>query len=482
MRLTLRNVEVEGQLSDVIVSGCETTVLDGTSVDGTLLDGDGLEIDASGGALLPGLHDHHLHLLAMAVASVDCSTAATLTDLGSRLRRAPGAWVRATGYHESIGGELDRHVLDRLAPDRPLRLQHRSGALWILNSRALGEVAAALDDSDDVERDAHGEPNGRLWRYDARLRTALPAVEPDLGAVGDRLLRLGITGVTDATPDLDAVAIGLLRDARASRALPQDLMLLGAPDDFIGSAELTAGPAKLLLRDHDLPDVQTVADWVAARHAAGRPVAIHCVTSESLAIVVAALDAAGARAGDRIEHAAVVPPGMRGDIARLGLRVVTNPGFLQERGDTYAKDVLADELAFLYPHRSLIQAGVSVSVASDAPFGNPDPWAVIRAAAARTTVRGRVLSPDETVTPWTALAGYLSPPTAPGGASQRLSIGRRGGLCLLRVPLLEALAAPDAELVRLVSTGGLIEAIEPADRTSRSTGLSGDSGLSSALN
>lgn len=460
MRLILRNVEVDGRLSDVTVSGCETTLLDGEVLDGD----DDLELDGSGGALLPGLHDHHLHLLAMAVASVDCSTATTLADLGTHLRGAPGAWVRATGYHESIGGDLDRHALDRLAPDRPVRLQHRSGALWILNSPALHEVAAALDNSHDVERDAHGQPNGRLWRYDARLRTALPAVEPDLGAVGERLLRLGITGVTDATPDLDAVAIGLLRDARVSRALPQDLMLLGAPDDFVDSAELTAGPAKLLLRDHDLPDVQTVVDWIATRHTARRPVAIHCVTSEALAIVLAALDSAGALAGDRIEHAAVVPRGMRAEIARLGVRVVTNPGFLHERGDTYAEDVLADELPFLYPHRSLIQAGVRVTAASDAPFGPPDPWAVIRAATARTTSRGRVLSPDETVAPSTALAGYLSPATDPGGVPQQLSIGRRGGLCLLRAPLPEALAAPDARLVHLVATGGLIETIDPSVR------------------
>lgn len=456
MRLTLRNAEVAGRPSDVVVSGCRTTVFEGTYVDG-----EHLEVDARGGVLLPGLHDHHLHLLAMAAASVDCGTATNLAELGSRLRQAPGGWVRATGYHESVGGDLDRHVLDRLVPDRPVRVQHRSGALWCLNSRALLEVGPALDDSDDVERDAEGEPNGRLWRYDSRLRAGLPAVEPDLAAVGDRLLRLGITGVTDATPDLDATAIALLRDARSTGALPQDLMLLGAPDGFIGSAEMTAGPAKLLLRDHDLPGAEVVAAWVAARHGAGRPVAIHCVTSDALAIVVAALDSAGALPGDRIEHAAVVPPGMRADIARLGVHVVTNPAFLHERGDTYAQEVPPGELPFLYPHRSLMEAGVPVAVASDAPYGSPDPWAVIRAAAARSTASGRILSPDETVTPWTALAGYLSPATAPGGQPATVGVGRRGGLCLLRIPQVDALAAPDADLVRLVATGGRIEAITP---------------------
>lgn len=456
-RLILRNTEVEGHRADVVVSGCRTTVCDGAYVDD-----DHLEIDARGGALLPGLHDHHLHLLAMAADSVDCSSASTLLELGELLRSAPDHRIRATGYHESIGGDLDRHILDRLVLDRPVRVQHRSGGLWCLNTRALAEVWTILDDSDDVERDAHGEPNGRLWRYDARLRTGLPAVVPDLAAVGDRLLRLGITGVTDATPDLDAGAIALLQNARATDALPQELMLLGAPDDYTGSAYLTTGPAKLLLRDHDLPEVDEVAAWIAARHAAGRPVAVHCVTSDSLAITLAALDTAGPLRGDRIEHAAIVPPGMHADLARLGVYVVTNPGFLRERGDTYLRDVQTDELPFIYPHRSLLEAGVSVCPASDAPYGDPDPWAVIRAAATRETTGGRVLTPSETVAPQAALAGYMSPATAPSGPGSTVHVGRRGGLCLLEVPLAGSLEDPVAEHVRLVATGGRVEKISPS--------------------
>lgn len=459
MSLILHNVEVDGLLRDVTVSGCRALLLDGSHVD------DGREdvvVDGHRGALLPGLHDHHLHLLAMAADSVDCTGSATLADLGARLRRAQGAWVRATGYHESIGGDLDRHLLDQLVPDRPVRVQHRSGALWMLNSRALVEVAAVLDASADVERNERGEPTGRLWRYDARLRPALPPVEPDLATVGERLLRWGITGVTDATPDLDPSALALLAGAHASGDLPQELMLLGAPDDFVGAPSVVAGPAKLLLRDHDLPDPDAVATWVRARHAAGRPVAVHCVTSDALAITLAALDAAGPMTGDRLEHAAVVPRGMYEDMVRLGVRVVTNPGFLRTRGDTYAHEVAPDELPFLYPYRSLADAGVAVAPASDAPYGDPDPWAVIRAAVTRTSAGGRVLSPEERVTPWDALAGYLSPASHPGGERIRLQPGHTGGLCLLQVPLADALQAPDAGLVRMVAAEARIDAIRPA--------------------
>ena len=71
-------------------------------------------VDAAGGALLPGLHDHHVHLMAMAAArdSVDVGTAGL-----AALRTAPGDdWVRAVGYHESIAGPLDRDASTRSSP------------------------------------------------------------------------------------------------------------------------------------------------------------------------------------------------------------------------------------------------------------------------------------------------------------------------------------------------------------------------------
>jgi Amidohydrolase family/Enoyl-CoA hydratase/isomerase len=175
-------------------------------------------IDARGGALLPGLHDHHLHLLSLAAAdaSVRCGPphVADRDGLARVLREAPGRWVRGIGYHESVAGMLDRHALDRLVSDRPVRIQHRSGGLWTLNTRALAELGL-LDDHDD----------GRLWRADTLLRDRLGDQQPPgLAAAGRRLASLGITGVTDATSELSDDAIRLLTGA----SLPQRLQLLGA--------------------------------------------------------------------------------------------------------------------------------------------------------------------------------------------------------------------------------------------------------------
>ena len=101
-------------------------------------------------------------------------------------------WIRAVGYHDSVAGELDRDKLDALnavAPTMPLRIQHRSGALWILNSAGLARVGLAE------------HPDGRLRSTDPG-RTPWARSETNLADLSQRLSRDGVTGITDATPDL----------------------------------------------------------------------------------------------------------------------------------------------------------------------------------------------------------------------------------------------------------------------------------------
>jgi predicted amidohydrolase YtcJ len=422
-------------------------------------------IDATGGALLPGLHDHHLHLLAMAAAArsvsvgpPDVRTPQALVAALTRARRnaTPGEWLRGVGYHESVAGRLDRDVLDRVVADRPVRIQDRGGALWVLNSAALQAAELEHVTDPDVERDAAGRLTGRLLRWDAKL---ISPDAPDLGVVGAQLAGYGITGVTDATPDLDPTALRLLAAARTTGALPQRVVLLGAPLDGALPAELSAGPYKILLRDHDLPGLNELSERVAGAHAAGRAVAVHCVTRESLLLMLATFETAGTRAGDRIEHGAVVPAELsplmaRGGLTAAGIAVVTQPGFIAERGDEYLHDVDPDDLRCLYPYASLLDAGVVVAPSSDAPFGNPDPWRVLAAAATRRTESGQPLGLSERVATRTALAGYLSPPGDPGGPPRQIRPGDPADLCLLAVPLEEALRSPSAEFVTLTMCNG----------------------------
>ncbi|MFI6377120.1 amidohydrolase family protein [Streptomyces sp. NPDC050546] len=376
------------------------------------------DVDGRGGALLPGLHDHHIHLTALAAetASVRVGPGEVRgrTGLAAALRAgAPGEWVRAVGYHESVAGDLDRPALDALTPDRPVRVQHRSGALWILNSAALS--AAGLE-----------RPDGRLWREDERLRALLPPVRLDLAGVGRRAARLGVTGFTNADPH---PADGL---TRTLSVLPQRLVVMGVDP-----------PVKLVLDDPTLPTPAALAATVRAIRP--RPVAVHCVTRVQLLVTLLALEDAGPADGDRIEHGSVIPVETLPRLRALGVTVVTQPHFPVERAEAYATEVHPDDRPHLYRCRSLTEAGIPVAAGTDAPYGTHDPWAVMRAAFAR--------GERESLTPRAALGLFLGDPRRPE-RPRRVTAGAPADLCLLHVPLREALDALTADTVRAAYVQG----------------------------
>ncbi|HLI24463.1 MAG TPA: amidohydrolase family protein, partial [Acidimicrobiales bacterium] len=383
-------------------------------------------------------------------------------------RRVPaaataGRWVRAVGYHETVAGPLDAAALDAMVADRPLRVQHRSGELWMLNSAAMAAVGLADADHPGVERDAGGRPTGRLWRMDTWLAGRVPPAAADLAAVGRRAAAAGVTGFTDATPDRRR---GDAEDLAA--ALPQRIYAMGPAGDpeegpgggtgvpgecpvrTAGGAPSRPGgdpgapgrpPVKVMLDDTSLPEVGTLAAVARAAHSGGRGIAVHCVTGVQLAVTLAALQEAGpppAGGADRVEHGAVVNPDHRRLLRRLGVTVVTQPAMAAERGDDYLREVDPDERGLLWPLASLVAAGVRVAGGTDAPFGPGDPWVAVAAAVQRRTPAGAVLGAGERVGPWAALRLFLGHATRPW-QRRRVEVGARADLCLLATPLADTL-------------------------------------------
>jgi predicted amidohydrolase YtcJ len=200
------------------------------------------------------------------------------------------------------------------------------------------------------------------------------------------------------------------------------------------SPRLVRGAFKRRLSESALPRFEDLVAEIEAAHAQRRAVALHCVTRTELVFATAAFAAAGATPGDRIEHASLAPPETLALLAAAPLHVVTQPGFVATRGDAYRRDVPPDEQPYLYRCRGLIAAGIPLGGSTDAPFGDPDPWAAMRAAVERTTAAGAVLGPQEALTPERALALFTSPPEAPGASPRRLVPGAPADLCLLDRP------------------------------------------------
>lgn len=423
------------------------TLLDGRTVDirlGRLIEAvaDSLRpaagedvLDAAGGTVIPGLHDHHVHLRSAAAALTSVRVGPGEVRSRDALRAVLGqaavgedGWIRAVGYHEAVAGPLDRAVLDEVSPHVPVRVQHRSGVLWTLNSAGL--TAVGLPD----------HPDGRLRSADPGWTHALQRNDAGLGEISRRLSAFGVTGVTDATPDLTAEDVMDFGEARRHGELRQRVEVLA--------------PAKRILHDDDL-DLDELAAWIAARHSQGGIVALHCVTAMQLVVTIAALRQAGSRAGDRIEHGAVIPDDCLADLRDLGVLVVTQPNFVAERGEQYLTDVPTDEHCQLWRVASLCDARIPVALSTDMPFGDPDPWAAMRAAVYRSTASGSVLGAKESIDAATALGMFLGTPQQPD-VPRELTVGLPADVCLLAAPPRDVLAELDASLVAATVYDGVV--------------------------
>lgn len=407
-------------------------------------------LNANGGALLPGLHDHHIHLAALAAkrASAWCGPpeVTTRAELAAVLAQPGEGWIRGIGYHDSIMGLPTARDLDALVRDRPVRLQHRSGRMWLLNSLALDTLLHKAPPPPGLEI-AAGSFTGRLFDEDDWLRTALSASPPSFGEVARELARFGVTGLTDMSPRNDAQIAAHFAAEMVSGSLPQRVVLAGAASlADIAPGPWTLGPAKLHLHESALPDFAAASAFIAAAHHRDRAVAVHCVSEVELVFALAAFEDASPCRGDRIEHASVASDELIGRIAELGLQVVAQPHFIAERGDDYLRDVDPRHHGELYRLRAFLDAGVTLAAGSDAPFGRPDPWAAMAAALSRQTASGITIEAAEALTAEEALALYLADPD--DLTRQRtIAPGAPADLCLLDRPWTEARGALSAERV-----------------------------------
>lgn len=406
MAMLIRNVDLRGERLDLRISGGVIR-----EIAPNLKNDGATEFNGQGGALLPGLHDHHIHLnaTAAAMASVQCGPPDVLTseDLLLALNRAEGGSIRGVSYHQSVAGDIDRDWLDTNGPDKPIRIQHRSGRLWILNSLAMEMFNLS------------SPANGRLLDSDVKLRTA--SQFPDLKPLINQLLSYGITGVTEVTPSNGTAEF----QNYLQHASPLKLCIMGN-EKLSEIEDPHIGPLKLHYHDHNLPSLENLALEIKRAHDAGRNIAAHCVTRAEIMLTLAALDEAGAKDGDRIEHAAIADEMVINWMQRLGVIVVTQPNFISERIDAYRKDVPQEDQPHLWRLKAFKEAGLKLAAGSDAPFGNPNPWAAMNAAVKRPAG-----FEHEAIPPEAALALYTKPKRDAGATAREVKVGTVADLCLI---------------------------------------------------
>ncbi len=172
-------------------------------------------IEAGGYAVVPGLHDFHLHLVGMArardVLDLEAvrSTDEIVERVASRTHATPGgSWVRGDGWHAELMVASQMDLLEAVLAGRPALLRsHDRHSAWA-SQAALRAAGVEADPTDPAggrfERDASGRLTGMLRESAADLvvdqapRLVGEALDRALHDVAVELSALGFTGVTDA--------------------------------------------------------------------------------------------------------------------------------------------------------------------------------------------------------------------------------------------------------------------------------------------
>jgi predicted amidohydrolase YtcJ len=403
-------------------------------------------IDARGAAIVPGIHDFHLHLVGMARARRalrlgEARSPAELVELvGRGAARVTGdAWLTGHGWNEASLDARALAGLEAAVGDRPAFLSSQDGhSAWASAAarRRAGLSAATPDPTDGrLERGPLGEPNGILREGAAELVGRIAGRlrgQPLADALDETLSELGgwgVTGATDAGDFDDANGVGAyaaLGDSFSSLAemasiiAPRLRLTLDIPGDAIASATeggLRTGGAVAGLRfgwakayaDGALgsrtaalfapyscaeavgsgilrlgPD--RLEALIAAARPAGIGLAIHAIGDRAVAAVLDAVEGAAPRlpggAFDRLEHAQLVRPIERPRFAALGVTASVQPIHAPADRES-AERCWAGRTAHAYAYRSLAEAGALLAFGSDAPVATANPWLGLFAAVRR---------------------------------------------------------------------------------------------------
>jgi predicted amidohydrolase YtcJ len=379
------------------------------------------------------------------------------------LKDQPGdkaRWFEVASVNPS-GLTLTLADLDSMLPDRPLLFSGSDGHTAWVNSAALNLAHITADTKDPVgghiERDAAGKPTGTLRdsaaeiAYAAKPSAGLDDEASRLDKALQMMRAIGITSVQDAAVDdgmmqvykrlydthrlnmrvrgsyylknlheSAAVLIGRAVKFRAKWAIDPDYLRADAVKIFTdGVIEYPSQTAALLepyLDGHGHPTKNRGPSYftqdnlnqiVSAADAAGLTVHIHAIGDRGVRSALDAIAEARHRNGaldnrDQIAHLELVEPA---DFPRFKeLNVIANFQLLWAMRDSYVENATIKYIGpersrYLYPARSLRDAGAMIVGGSDWGVSSFDAFEAMEHAVTRSEAKGRpALLPEQSLT------------------------------------------------------------------------------------
>ena len=417
-------------------------------------------VDLKGRTVLPGFVDCHMHLdgLGEYLNMLDLRGVRSIEELKEKLRKfakKKDGWLRGHGWDQELFEERrwpTRHDLDEVVNDRPVMLSRVCLHAAVLNTRALEETGLIEWDSEDVLRDENGEPTGIVkedaFSYAVRKFDEM-VTEDEYGeymlqaaeyALSKGVTTVGFVSVSEralkALSRLDAAGKLRLRvkvylNPGENLGVLESLKRLGIRRGF-GGRRLKIGGIKVLA-DGSLgartawlsspySDAETsghpnvTKEWLEQvakeTHEAGLQMAVHAIGDATMDMVLDVYESLGnvEGAGHRIEHASLMRPDQIERAKRLGVRLALQPHFVMT--DWWVVERVGEERAkWVYPFRSIAEAGIPFGLSTDSPVEPLDPWETVYAAVTRGKYEGvplAALTGDEALTLEETLHAYTA--------------------------------------------------------------------------
>jgi len=432
----------------------------------------------NGKSVLPGLIDAHMHLrhLAENISTVDCETS-TLQECLSRIKQVAillpkDAWVRGHGWNHNLWAESygNASLLDEVCGGRPAYLTAKSlHAAWV-NTPAL--TLARIDNTTPdppggtIQRGTNNQPTGILFEAGAMdlIEKIIPKsntqdIIQKIEALLPKLWKVGLVGIHDFDDfecwlALQEIAQQNTTVLRVHKQIPfnqLDTFVNAGLRTHFGNVRLNLGGVKLFsdgaLGPHTAAmhapyeGTQTVGELLVTEDEIveiglfsvnhGISLTIHAIGDRANHIVLNAFERIRAYEEKhhlpylphRIEHVQIINPEDLPRFKKLNIIASIQPIHAPSDMDM-ADRFLGQRSNHAYAYRSLIDAGATYVMGSDAPVESYNPFLGLYAAVTRCRLDGTPGNsgwhPEQRLSLDEALLGYTVAPCSLAGYEAEL--------------------------------------------------------------
>lgn len=453
-------------------------------------------IDCSNNLVIPGLNDAHIHLLSSAAVTHQHRMHAVEVGDYYQLRanlleilgeRVPDEWICGYGLDDRFFSDIafDSTWIDKILPNHPTCISNQTGHAVILNSKALELTGMGSLQNIDLNGVADVTSNGLLTGkffdmnssifHEINQSTEAFNTEQNLPELLASLHQQGVTSVQDAghknqLNKLDRLATLSLqsmpmRIGMMLECSEQNIRDLSEAGTSTINKYMTFNGLKIMLSESTgqyTPSQSELGELINFANSRGFRVAVHAVEEAAIKMALLAFKSSNKihpHITNRLEHCSEYNQSVIACASDVPFYVVTQPGFISQRGDYYIETNCSNKISSLYPLRTILNTATVLAFSSDSPVISHNPWLGLNNAQTRLTSKNirfgepfEQLSFEESITCYTKNAAIVEGQSDNKGI---IDVGMLADLAILNKSSLDV-DLPEGNPVMLTLSDGQI--------------------------